>query len=201
MDTNVRISLLLSVMLIFSYTAAAANASTLSNVSVIMPASATISAGQNKTAAANFSSLSPQNLTINNRECQLKFECQEKDGLYWFDCGFDQATGSCKCYLGEMYRCKKERSSLVLNETKEPPKAAVVSLPPVQRKEVVSAIIIALLVAFMAYRRLRDSPENNLRKAVHYHKLGEEANEKNKAKKANHYYELAEQYRQKVFGR
>ena len=62
-------------------------------------------------------------------------------------------------------------------------------------------LAIAGIGAGLVFIRSRNTPSNNLRRAIKYHRLGEEANRKGHGDKAQHYYRLSSEYSKKYLGR
>ncbi len=63
--------------------------------------------------------------------------------------------------------------------------------------EIIIAIAV-IIVAVVLYFYLRDSPENNFRRARRFHKLGDKYFEKGNHEEAKLHYEIAKQYREKA---
>ena len=163
---------------------------------------------------------------VTNNYCSVLYECKEApQGEYYFDCYLDKDANNCKCFIGAFGRCRMEKSSvktrppeieknetintnqstviaeLPLNQTKEPAKKMPV-------KEILfggaGAIVILLLIVIILailVMRMRNTPENNLRRARNYHHKAEKLHEKGKDERAKHYYALAEKYRKKALRR
>ena len=65
---------------------------------------------------------------------------------------------------------------------------------------VIGAIVaLALAILFLLYRQFADTPSNNLRKAIKYHKIGQRHYENGNYEEAKLHFEAAKQFREKAF--
>jgi hypothetical protein len=160
------------------------------------------------------------NLTELDDSCAAMFECQKRDGGYWFDCHYDENISDCRCFVGEFSKCNIEKSSLYsmniteMNLTISPhlllQDITAFAVAQNYGVKVIDAIvgsslrtklftlIMIIAVVMVIYHRTRESPEKNIRKARHYHKLAEKMYEKGDEEKAAKYYELANYHREKA---
>jgi len=163
---------------------------------------------------------------ITNNYCSVLYECKEAlRGDYYFDCYLDKDANNCKCFIGDFGRCRMEKSSvttrppkveknetinisqgtviaeLPLNQTTEPAKKL-----PIKKilfgglGTIVILLIIVILLAIIVMR-MRDTPDNNLRRARNYHHKAEKLHEKGKEERAKHFYALSEKYRKRALRR
>ena len=162
-------------------------------------------ANESKAANSNVS----VNITAMNEKCISQFNCKDAErGLFWFGCYYDGKTAKCRCFKDAGESCGiTELLDLEAGVTG----AAVAgkgfkmpfSLPAGSGWAYASAGVLAIagIGAGLVFIRSRNTPSNNLRRAIKYHRLGEEANRKGHGDKAQHYYRLSSEYRKKYLGR
>jgi len=164
---------------------------------------------------------------VSNNYCSVLYECKEASGGdYYFDCYLDRDANNCKCYIGAFGRCRMEKSSvrtrppkaeenvtlniseekpiiteLPLNQTKEPPKKLPVKKILFGGVGTIVIVLIIVIILAVIVMRMRDTPENSLRRARNYHHKAEKLHEKGKEERAKHYYALAERYRKRALRR
>lgn len=143
-------------------------------------------------------------------DCARQYECQKSGQGYWFECGYDEASSDCRCYLGEFSRCNVSRSNISISTPAKQSswitawavakvysgKAAAMAINSSLRVKVSVLGALMLLIAFVYFSR-RDDSGRDLKRAAHYHKLAENAYGKGDSEKSQKYYELSNYYREK----
>ncbi len=148
--------------------------------------------------------------------CAYQFECVKRpDGNYQFNCFFEKNRSVCKCFSGDLDQCRGEKS--LLNKTyllslqaKERPLNVSAPVSNVSQEPVAdqpsnmnnayligTIVLVFLIIAAVLVLFFRETPEGDLNKARHYHKMAEDLHDKGKDEEAKKYYSLAEKYREK----
>ncbi len=167
----------------------------------------------NKTA--QFGEKTVMNLSEKNRLCELKYECRPHEDYFYYNCYFDENISNCRCFVGLFSKCRLELSNLsiiaqptirdrfrldYIKDRMRPLKPLFSSAKGIlyNWRTYVLGVLLALIVLILFYAYNRDTPANNLRKAVSCHKKAQKLYEKGKQKNAEKYYKLSEEYRKKV---
>lgn len=160
---------------------------------------------------------------VSDNLCSVQYECKAApQSDYYFDCYYDKSKNNCKCFIGAFARCRMEKSSVkirppeieenITTNITETPQIAELPLNQTGLPErkfltknvilgaiggIVIVIIIIILIIIFAMR-LKDTPENDLRRARNFHRKAEQFHLKGKEVSAAHYYKLADKYRRRA---
>ena len=156
-----------------------------------------------------------------NSDCTYSFECQHNDvkNDFLYNCYYDVQSSECQCSKGAFSKCDASKSSLdaataarlkganasaafplaLVSGLAKPVKSLVgliVSLPLAGKIAAGVLVLIAVIALFM---RLRDTLNNNIRKARALHDEATALHEQGQEEEAKQLFEKANYYREHAY--
>ena len=156
-----------------------------------------------------------------NSDCTYAFECQHNDvkNDFLYNCYYDVQSGECQCSKGAFSKCDASKSSLdpavaaslkgmttsaafplsLVTGLLKPVKSLVGLIASLPFAGKIAAGVLVLIAVIALFLRLRDTMNNNLRKARALHDEATALHEQGQEEEAKLLFEKANYYREHAY--